>query len=193
VLKPNYRTNLPSQFQNPIKELPMQRFILLFFLLFFAGLTVSAQNSVVKDFIKTHRKGEENFAIKVPGWMIGLASEIGMLASEEEEEKLIFELAQEFGTTRFLMFDTEAFDTSRDIKRFLRELEGDYGYERWATVRGPEGEEVQLSVQYRGDEIRELVVFISDPDEKKTYFAHSKTDLTAEELGEVLNELMASN
>ncbi|MTB53632.1 DUF4252 domain-containing protein [Lewinella sp. W8] len=171
----------------------MQRLILLFFLCFFAGVTVSAQKSVVKDFIKKHRKGEENFAVKVPGWMIGLAGEIGILASEEEEERLIFELAQEFGTTRFLMFDTDAFDTSRDIKKLLRELEGGYGYERWAMVRGPEGEEVQLSVLYDGKEIRELVVFISDPDEMKTYFAHSKTDLTAEELGEVLNELMASN
>lgn len=173
----------------------MQRFILLCCLVFFVGANASAQKSksVVRDFIKEHRKGEENFAIKVPGWMIGLAGEIGIVASEEEEEKLIFELAQEFGTTRFLMFETEAFDTRRDISNLLQELETDFGYERWATVRAPEGEEVQLSVLYRGDEIKELVVFISDPDEMRTYFAHSKTDLTAEELGEVLSGLIAAN
>ncbi|MBC6995594.1 DUF4252 domain-containing protein [Neolewinella lacunae] len=150
-----------------------------------------AQNPVVRDFIRQHRKGGENIAVRVPGWLISLASDIGDLATDEPEEELIFALAQEFGTTRLLTFNTRDFATDRDVTKLLHDLESDYAYERWASFRGPEGERVQLTVRMDDEVISEIVAIVSDPSEERTFFAHSRTDLTAEELGHILNRLMA--
>ncbi|MFT6000864.1 MAG: hypothetical protein ACI81P_003329 [Neolewinella sp.] len=168
----------------------MKKLLLLFLLVMLAAPSLFAQNKVVRDFIREHRRGEENVALTIPGFLIGLAGEIGMLASEEEEERAVFSLAQEFGTTRLLTFDTDDFDTGKDIRRLLRTLESEHDYERWATVRTQSGEQIELSVSMKGDVIREIVAIVSEPSEHRTMFLHAKTDVTAEELGEVLNELM---
>ena len=65
----------------------MKKLILSLLLFTFAISFAAAQNPAVRDFIREHRKGEENVALKIPGWMIGLASEVGMLASDDEEEE----------------------------------------------------------------------------------------------------------
>lgn len=165
----------------------------LFLLLLFAiaAPSLSAQNKPLRKFIQEHRKGEENVAFTVPGFLVGLASEIGMLAAEEEEEKLAFQLAQEFGTIRVLTFQTSDFNTKRDVTKLLNTLENEHNYERWASVRGPAGEQVQLSVVFRQNEIREIVTIVSEPDENRTFLVHAKSDLTAEELGEIVNRLIA--
>lgn len=162
-------------------------FTLLAFVLL--STVISAQNPI-KQFIRKHNNGPENISITIPGWLIGLASDIGMSAAEDEEERLIFSLAQEFGTTRILGFDTNDFSTKKDIRKLLNELESEYGYERWATLRAQTGEQVELTVEMRGDKVRNIVALISVPDEDKTFFAHMKTDFTAEEVGEVLNRVM---
>jgi len=149
-----------------------------------------AQNKVVREFIREHRRGEENIAVTIPGFLIGLAGEIGMLASDDEEEQLAFSLIQEFGTTKVLTFDTDDFDTSRDVSNLLRTLEGEFGYERWATVRAQSGERVELTVHMKGKAIREIACIVTSPDDHRAVFLHSRTDFTAEELGEVLNRLM---
>lgn len=163
----------------------------LFTLLAFVLLStaISAQNPI-KKFIRKHNNGPENISITVPGWLIGLAGEIGMIAAEDEDERLIFSLAQEFGTTRILGFDTDDFNTKKDIRNLLNELESEHGYERWATVRAQTGEQIELTVEMHGDKVRNIVALVSVPDEDKTFFAHMKTDFTAEEVGDVLNRLM---
>ncbi|WP_020566894.1 DUF4252 domain-containing protein [Neolewinella persica] len=168
----------------------MKKLILLFLLVTLAAPTLFSQNRAVRDFIREHRKGEENVAITIPGFLIGLAGEIGMLASEDEEERAAFSLAQEFGTTRILTFDNHDFDAGKDIKRLLRTLESEHNYERWATVRAKSGEQVELSVSMKGDTVREIIAIVSEPTEHRTVFLHAKTDFTAEELGEVLNKLV---
>jgi hypothetical protein len=168
----------------------MKKLLLLFLLVILTAPSLFAQNKVVRDFIREHRRGEENVAITIPGFLIGLAGEIGMLASEEEEERVVFSLAQEFGTTRVLTFDSDDFDTSKDIRRLLSTLESKHNYERWATVRVQSGEQIELSVSMKGDVIREIVAIVSEPSEHRTVFLHAKTDFSAEELGDVLNELM---
>jgi len=163
----------------------------LFTLLAFVLLSTAlfAQNPI-KKFIRKHNNGPENISITVPGWLIGLAGEIGMLAAEDEEERLIFSLAQEFGTTRVLGFDTNDISTKKDIRKLLSELESEHGYERWATLRAQTGEQVELTVEMRGDMVKNIIAIVSVPDEDKTFFAHMKTDFTAEEVGEVLNRVM---
>lgn len=168
----------------------MKKLLLLFLLVVLTAPSLFSQNKVVRDFIREHRRGEENVAITIPGFLIGLAGEIGMLASEDEEERVVFSLAQEFGTTRVLTFDSDDFDTGKDIRRLLRILESKHDYERWATVRTQSGEQVELSVSMKGDVIREIVAIVSEPSEHRTVFLHAKTDFSAEELGDVLNELM---
>ncbi|MEM9837475.1 MAG: DUF4252 domain-containing protein [Bacteroidota bacterium] len=166
--------------------------LILFLLLFgLAAPSLFAQNKAVRDFIREHRKGEDNIAVTVPGFLIGLAGEIGVLATDDEEEELAFHLIQELGTTRVLTFDSDQFNTRRDIRELLNALETKHDYERWATVRAQSGEQVELSVQMRGKTIRELVAIVNSPDDDRTVFLHAKTDLTAEELGDVLNKLMA--
>ena len=139
----------------------MKKLLLLFLLVMLAAPSLFAQNKVVRDFIREHRRGEENVALTIPGFLIGLAGEIGMLASEEEEERAVFSLAQEFGTTRLLTFDTDDFDTGKDIRRLLRTLESEHDYERWATVRTQSGEQIELSVSMKGDVIRAIVASVS--------------------------------
>lgn len=168
----------------------MKRLLLLSLLFAFIVPCLMAQNKVVREFIREHRRGEENIAVTVPGFLFGLAGEIGMLASEDEEEQLAFSLIQEFGTTKVLTFDTDDFDTSRDVSNLLRTLEGEFGYERWATVRAQSGERVELTVHMKGKAIREIACIVTSPDDHRAVFLHSRTDFTAEELGEVLNRLM---
>ena len=160
---------------------------LLAFVLF--STVLCAQNPIRK-FIRKHNNGPQNVSVTIPGWLIGLAGEIGMMAAEDEEERLIFSLAQEFGTTKILVFDTDNFSTKKDIRRLFGELEDEHGYERWATLRAQTGERVELTVEQRGDKVRNIVALVSVPDENKTFFAHLKSDFTAEEVGEVLNRLM---
>ena len=160
---------------------------LLAFVLF--STVLCAQNPIRK-FIRKHNNGPQNISVTIPGWLIGLAGEIGMMAAEDEEERLIFSLAQEFGTTKILVFDTDNFSTKKDIRRLFGELEDEHGYERWATLRAQTGERVELTVEQRGDKVRNIVALVSVPDENKTFFAHLKSDFTAEEVGEVLNRLM---
>jgi len=171
----------------------MKKLILSLLLFCFAISFAAAQNPAVRDFIREHRKGEENIAIKIPGWMIGLASEVGMLASDDEEEELIFSLASEFGTMRLLTFDNDDFNTHQDIKHLLKALENRHEFERWATVRAASGEEVQLTVRMKGDEVREIVAIVSDPGEDRTFFGHFKTHLSADELGEIMEGVLAEN
>lgn len=169
---------------------------LLFFLLFTAVSvpSVFAQNPAIREFIREHRKGEENIAFRVPGWLIGLASDIGMAAAEDEEEKLLFSMAQEFGTIRLVTFDNADFNTDQDIAALLKAIERHHGYERWATMRAKSGETVQLSVMEKRGEIREIVAIVKVEDEEnRTVFAHFKTSITPEELGDVMNELLADN
>jgi hypothetical protein len=168
----------------------MKKLLLLFLLVMLAAPSLFAQNKAVRDFIREHRRGEENVAVTIPGFLIGLAGEIGMLASEDEEERVVFSLAQEFGTTRVLTFDSEDFDTGKDIRRLLSTLESKHDFERWATVRAKSGEQIELSVSMKGNAIREIVAIVSEQSEHRTVFLHAKTDFTAEELGDVLNELM---
>lgn len=169
----------------------------LLFLLLFSAISLPslfAQNPAIREFIREHRKGEENIAFRVPGWMIGLASEIGMAAAEDEEEKLLFSMAQEFGTIRLVTFDNADFNTDQDIAALLKAIERFHGYERWATLRMQTGETVQLSVMQKKGEIREIVAIVKEiEEENRTFFAHFKTSISPEELGEVMNELLAEN
>ncbi len=169
----------------------MKKLLLSLLLFGLAAPSLFAQNKAVRDFIREHRRGEENVAVTVPGFLIGLAGEIGMLASEDEDEKLAFSFAQELGTTRFLTFDADDFNTGRDIRELLKVLESKHEYERWATVRAQTGEQIELSVLMNGKTVRELVAIVNDPGEHRAVFVHAKTDFTAEELGELLNRLMA--
>lgn len=168
----------------------MKKFILLLLLTAFALPALYAQNPAIREFIREHRRGEENIALRVPGWLIGLAGEVGMLAAEEEDERLIFSLAQEFGTVRLLTFETGDFNTEADVRALLKAIEEYHGYERWAAMRAQTGERLQLSVLQKKGSVREMVAIVSETEENRTFFAHFKLDLSPEELGEVLNELM---
>lgn len=169
----------------------MKKLLLLCLLFTLSTPTLFAQNKVVREFIREHRRGPENVAVTVPGFLIGLAGEIGILASEEEEERAAFSLIQEFGTTRVLTFNSDNFATGKDIRNLLNVLEREHNYERWATVRAQTGEQVELSVSMNGKRVREIVAIVSEPSEHRTVFVHANTNFTAEELGEILNGLMA--
>lgn len=165
----------------------MKTALLALFLLLSTALT--AQQQTIRQFIRHHNDGETNISFTIPGFLIGLAGEIGMIAADDEEEKAAFALAQSLGTTRFLIFDSNDFDTDEDIRRFLNELEGDYGYERWATVRAASGERIELSVQMRGKRVTDIVAIVKDSEAHQTVFLHANTRFTAEELGAIVNEL----
>lgn len=169
----------------------MKKLLLLCLLFTLSTPVLFAQHKVVREFIREHRRGPENVAVTVPGFLIGLAGEIGILASEEEEERAVFSLIQEFGTTRVLTFDSNDFSTTKDIRNLLQTLESKHQYERWATVRAQTGEQVELTVNMDGKRIREIVAIVSEPSEHRTVFVHANTNFTAEELGEILNRLMA--
>jgi hypothetical protein len=162
-------------------------FTLLAFVLFSTALFAQGP---IKKFIRKHNDGPENVSVTIPGWLIGLAGEVGMLAAEDEEEEVIFSLAQSFGTTRILTFDSNDFATKKDIRGLLRELETEHNYERWATIRAASGEQVELTVEMKGDVVKSIVALVHVEEENQTFFAHAKTDFTAEELGDILNRLM---
>jgi len=168
----------------------MKKAILLFAFLAVMASALSAQTRPIRKFIHKHNNGPENVSFTVPGWLIGLASDIGMSVAEEEEERAAFQLAQSLGTTRFLTFQSSDFNTNADIKRLLKELEHEHGFERWATVRAASGERIDLTVGMKGDHVRHIVAIINASDDGQTVFLHARTDFTAEEVGEILNELM---
>jgi len=168
----------------------MKKIILVALLVALTAPCLLAQKKVVREFIREHRRGKENIAVTVPGFLIGLAGGIGKLASECEEEKIAFSLIQELGTTKVLTFDTDDFNTRQDVSDLLRTLEGEHGYERWATMRAQSGEQAELTVQVIGKTIREIAAIVTEPKEHRAVFLHARTHFTAEELGEVLMRLL---
>ena len=74
---------------------------------------LSAQDKVIRDFIKEHRRGEENVAVKVPGWLVGLASDIAEHATEDPHERAVFRLMGEVGTVRVVTYENEEFTEPR--------------------------------------------------------------------------------
>ena len=151
---------------------------------------LSAQEQAINDFINVHRQGEENVAVKVPGWLVGLASSIAVTAAEDDDERAVFELLGEVGTLRVVSFDNTDFTAPQEgIVNLLYTLERYKDFERWAEVRTAEGSRVTLTVRYRRQKIRDLVVVVQEAD--RTTLVTARTDLEAKELGRLVNELAA--
>lgn len=157
------------------------------------SFSLSAQRATkeyIKEFIQEHRQGQENFAVKIPGWLIGLTSSIGVMASSEEEEKAAFRLAREVGTSRVLVFNrTDYSAPGQTVDNFLFALDNYHGYERWAEVRAQSGEQVRLSVRYHKETITDLAIAVEEEDQVVLVLA--KADLSAKELGKLLEEIEA--
>ena len=147
-----------------------------------------AQDQVIKNFIKEHRRGEENVAVKVPGWLVGLASDIAEHATDDPHERAVFRLMGEVGTVRLVTYENEDFTEPRQsIVNLLYSLERYKQFERWADIRTQEGERVTLTVRYRDEQIRDLVVIVRDED--RTTLVSARADLSARELGELVERL----
>lgn len=147
-----------------------------------------AQDIVIRDFIKEHRRGEENVAFKVPGWMVGLASDIGATASDDHDEKILFKLLGELGTVRMVTYLNEDFQRPESsIGNLLYSLERYRGFERWADMRTQEGQRVTLTVRYENKKVRELMAVVREED--RTTLVAARAHLSAEELGRLVNEL----
>jgi hypothetical protein len=162
---------------------------LLLLLLFLAtGGLAHAQDEVIRDFIKTHRRGSENAAVKVPGWLIGLASDIGATATDDPDEKVLFRLISNLGTTRVITYLNEDFPhPGESIGNLLYSLERYRGFERWAEVRTRDGERISLSIRYEKKKVREILAVVREAD--RTVLVSSRAHLSAEELGQLVNEL----
>ncbi|WP_116127714.1 DUF4252 domain-containing protein [Lewinella sp. IMCC34183] len=160
--------------------------LIICLVLFSASL--GAQEKVIKDFIKVHRKGEENVAVKVPGWMVSLASDIATVSTDDPQERIVFKLMGEVGTTRVVTWLNEDFTEPQDeVVNLLYVLERYKRFERWAEVRSAEGERVTLSVRYENKKIRDLVAVVTEDD--RTTLVSARTDLSADELGRLVEEL----
>ncbi|NJB86847.1 hypothetical protein GGR26_002624 [Lewinella marina] len=165
----------------------MLRLLLLCLCCCSAALVV-AQEAVIKDFIKVHRRGEENVAVKVPGWLVGLASDVAATTTDDPAERVAFQLLGEVGTVRFVTYNNDDFPEPEDsVVNLLYVLERYKDFERWAEVRTPEGERVTLTVRYAREKIKDLVVVISEGE--RTTLAAARTDLTARELGKLVSDL----
>ncbi len=161
--------------------------VLICTLLLSTGL--GAQDAVIKDFIQVHRKGEENVALKVPGWMVSLASDIATISTDDPHERVAFKLIGEVGTTRVVTYLNEDFREPQDgVVNLLYVLERFKKFERWADVRSAEGERITLTVRYQKQKIRDLVVILRD--EERTTLVSARADLTAEEFGRLVESLV---
>ena len=159
-------------------------------LLLILGSTLNGQRyeRVVRDFIQEHRQGPENFAIKVPGWMIGLTGGIGTLAADNSEDQAAFALLREVGTTRVVIFDHLDFPhPGQSIENLLFSLENYHGFDRWAEIRTNTGEHVRVSALYKKEQVDHLLVAVRE--DMQTVFVSAKTDLSAAELARLMREL----
>ncbi|THH39373.1 DUF4252 domain-containing protein [Neolewinella litorea] len=164
----------------------MLRLLLLCFCCWSAAL--GAQEAVIKDFIKVHRKGAENAAVKVPGWLIGLASDVATVSTDDPGEKVVFRLLGEVGTVRLVSYLDDDFpEPEYSVVNLLYVLERYKRFERWAEVRTPEGQRVTLSVRYQNEKIRDLVAVVRE--DERTTLVSARTDLTAQELGRLVGDL----
>ncbi len=160
--------------------------LLLLLCLLTAGL--QAQDEAILDFIKEHRRGEENVAVKVPGWMISLASDIGETASDDPDEQVLFHLMGSLGTTRVVTYLDEDFTHPQlSVGNLLYTLERYKGFERWAELRTQDGQRVTLTVRYEKKKVRDLLAVVSE--EGRTTLVSARANLSAEELGRLVNQL----
>ncbi len=149
---------------------------------------LSAQDEVIKDFIREHRRGEENVALKVPGWMVSLASDIATISTDDPQERAVFRLMGEVGTVRMVTYLNEDFtEPQSSIVNFLYTLERYKNFERWADIRTQEGERVTLTVRYLEKKVRDVVVIVREED--RTMVVSARANLSAEELGELVAQL----
>jgi hypothetical protein len=163
---------------------------LLLLLIFCLAAQTQAQDVVIRDFIKLHRKGEENVAVKVPGWLIGLATDVAATFSDDPDEKTAFKLLSNLGTTRVVTYLNEDFpEPQQSIGNLLYSLERFRGFERWVDVRTQSGEQISLSIRYQKKKIREILAVVREED--RTVLVSSRAHLSAEELGRLVNDLQA--
>ena len=159
----------------------------------FLSFSLSAQRATkeyIKEFIQEHRQGSENFAVKIPGWLIDLTGNIGVIASSDEEEKAAFRLVREMGTSRVLVFNRAEYSApGQTVGNFLFALDNYHGYERWAEVRAQSGEHVRLSVRYHKETITDLAIAVEE--EEQVVLVLAKADFSAKELGRLLQEIEA--
>ncbi|MGB3801461.1 MAG: DUF4252 domain-containing protein [Lewinella sp.] len=149
---------------------------------------LGAQDQVIKDFIREHRRGEENVAVRVPGWLIGLAGNIATISTDDPHERAVFRLMGDVGTVRVVTYLNEDFTTPQaSIVNLLYSLERYKKFERWADVRTQEGERVSLTVRYEKKRIRDLVVIVRD--DERTTLVSARADLSAEDLGDLVAHL----
>ncbi|CAH0998755.1 hypothetical protein LEM8419_00103 [Neolewinella maritima] len=150
--------------------------------------TLGAQDVVIKDFIKEHRRGEENVALTVPGFLIGLASSIAVTAAEDDDERALFRLLGDLGTVRMVTYENADFRRPEaSIGNLLYSLERYRGFERWAELRTQDGTRITLTVRYHKKKIREILTILTEDD--RTTLVAAKAQLSAEELGRVVNDL----
>ena len=160
--------------------------LLLLLCLLTAGL--HAQDEAILDFIKEHRRGDENVAVKVPGWMISLASDIGETSSDDHDEQVLFRLMGSLGTTRVVTYLDEDFTHPKlSVGNLLYTLERYKGFERWAELRTQEGQRVTLTVRYEKKKVKELLAVLTEED--RTTLVSARANLSAEELGLLVNQL----
>ena len=149
---------------------------------------LGAQDQIIKDFIREHRKGEENVAVKVPGWLIGLASDIAVTTTDDPHERAVFSLMSEVGTVRVVTYQDEDFtEPHASVVNLLYGLERYKKFERWADIRTTEGQRVTLTVRYLKKRIRDLVVIVRDDD--RTTLVSAEANLSAKDLGELVANL----
>lgn len=160
----------------------------LILVMFFVTASLGAQDKVIKDFIKDHRRGEENIALTVPGFLIGLASNIGTLAADDQDERALFRLMGDIGAISVVTYENDDFmRPESSIVNLLYSLERYRGFERWAEIRTREGDRITLTVRYEKKRIREVLALVNDT--QRTVLIAAKANLSAEEMGRVVNDL----
>ena len=167
------------------------RYFFLPLLLCLLAPSLAAQNGPIRKFIREHNNGPENVSVMVPGFLIGLSTDIAlsvMGGGDDEDAIAALHLAQRFGTARVLVVENQQKDFASDLAGLVRELEASSGYERWTTVRAAGGEQVEVLVRMRGKRIRNVFVAVAGEPDSEALLVTARTDISGEELGQIIND-----
>jgi hypothetical protein len=161
----------------------------LFLLLFVAfSVQLQAQNTVVNDFYRDHKRAENTVSMMLPGLVLQLGLPILKVSAEDQVERDAMDLLKDVSSIKLLV-GTEEDMPKRDRIRLLRDLSRS-GYEPLVQVRSKD-QQIDVIIREKDDLVRNLVVLI-DGDEEVIFFS-LKTRIHLDDLENIINEAMAES
>jgi len=132
------------------------------FFVFIFSFSAHSQKAINQFFYK-YRPMAKSTKFTVPGWLIGVGTGIAKTQTKDEDAKEALRIVNGIKKMRLLVIEEDSPFQSGDVKQMIKSLKKD-GFEELISVKEDETD-VRIVLREKKDEIRNLLIVVSEPDE----------------------------